>query len=213
MRTRGWQGRAPSSDDEARERIVSAARQCVDRYGAGKTTLADVATELGITRQTVYRYFNGMPAILYAVGHADAATFLDEMTSHVAGYTDPGEILVESIVFTVQTVPGNSYTGLLLQVGESQLFARGATSSTSMEFAQNIVRRLPIDWDQTPLSGHELDNLTELLLRLVVSFLEHPPEPPRSGEELREFLRGVIRPMLAPRANTESAQSVSTNGR
>lgn len=198
MRTRGWQGRAPSTEEEARDRIVAAARRCVDRHGARKTTLADVATELGITRQTVYRYFTGMPAILYAVGHADAETFFDELAKHVASVDGPAAVLVEAMAFTIENVP-LGYTGLLLQVGQSQLFARGATSSTAMEFAREMVRRLPIDWARTPLNSDGIDNLTEVLLRVVVSLLEHPSDPPRSDAELREFLRAMIDPMLAHR--------------
>ena len=110
---------------------------------------------------------------------------------------------------TVETVPANRYTGVLLQIGDSQRFARDATSSAAMEFAHNVIRRLPITWEQLPLSAHELDNLAELILRLIVSFLEHPPEPPCTDTELRDFLRPVFRPMLTQRTNSVPVQSLS----
>ena len=50
---------ASTKEAEARERIVGAAMRCVDRYEPGKTGLSDVAHELGMTWQTVYRYFAG----------------------------------------------------------------------------------------------------------------------------------------------------------
>src|SRR5690242_3990748 len=49
MRTRGWQGDPPLTDDEARARILDAAKRCVERFGPSKTRLADVANELGVT--------------------------------------------------------------------------------------------------------------------------------------------------------------------
>src|SRR6516162_4950893 len=62
----GWRGDPPGSEAEARDRIVGAAVRCVDRYGPGKTGLSDVADELGVTRQTVYRYFAGTDDLLAA---------------------------------------------------------------------------------------------------------------------------------------------------
>ncbi|WP_280265826.1 non-ribosomal peptide synthetase [Nocardia wallacei] len=42
MRTRGRHGNLPRDSDEAKDRILSAAASCVERYGAQKTRLADV---------------------------------------------------------------------------------------------------------------------------------------------------------------------------
>jgi AcrR family transcriptional regulator len=50
---------ASTKEAEARERIVGAAMRCVGRYEPGKTSLSDVAHELGVTWRTVYRYFAG----------------------------------------------------------------------------------------------------------------------------------------------------------
>ena len=68
----GWRGDPPGSEAEARERIVGAAMRCVDRYGPEKTGLSDVAHELGVTRQTVYRYVTGTDDLLAAA--AERAT-------------------------------------------------------------------------------------------------------------------------------------------
>src|SRR5208282_5099353 len=56
VRTHGWAGRPPADDDEAVQRILAAAKLCIDRDGA-ESGIAEVARELGVTRQTVYRYF------------------------------------------------------------------------------------------------------------------------------------------------------------
>jgi hypothetical protein len=63
MKNRGWQGNPPADDAEARERIITAAMRCLDRYGPTKTGLSDVATELGVTRQTVYRYLRTLQSL------------------------------------------------------------------------------------------------------------------------------------------------------
>src|ERR1700748_2184133 len=48
---------APTSTDDARERILAAAERCIDRHGIRKTTMDDVACEVGLSRPNVYRYF------------------------------------------------------------------------------------------------------------------------------------------------------------
>ena len=35
------------STDDARERILAAAERCIDRYGIRKTTMDDIASEVG----------------------------------------------------------------------------------------------------------------------------------------------------------------------
>src|SRR3984893_9134478 len=48
---------ASTSTDDARERILAAAERCIDRHGIRKTTMDDIACEVGLWRPSVYRYF------------------------------------------------------------------------------------------------------------------------------------------------------------
>jgi AcrR family transcriptional regulator len=54
-------------------RIRDAALVCIGRFGLAKTTVDDIAREAGCSRATLYRSFDGKPAILRA---AVAAEFL-----------------------------------------------------------------------------------------------------------------------------------------
>ena len=49
MRTHGWSGSAPASDEEAIARILVAAGNAIDERGAD-FSIADVARTLGVTR-------------------------------------------------------------------------------------------------------------------------------------------------------------------
>lgn len=196
MRTRGWGGDLPRTEDEARERIVAAAMRCIDRSGPGKATLADVATELQVTRQTVYRVFPTTAELLTAVGEAGATQFLDRLTDHVADITDPRDALAEAIVYTLGRLPDEPYIGLLVQVGENELFSRGATSSRAMEFGASVLRRFPIDWAEVGIDDAKLEGLAEFMLRVLMSFLQYPSDPPRTPEQLRVYLRRWLGPAL-----------------
>ena len=95
MRSRGWAGSTPSSDEEAVSRILSAVDEEVAENGAA-IRLADVARRLGVTRQTVYRYFPNADALLMASGMRAVNGFIDQVTQHVSGLKDP--VAVEQTV-------------------------------------------------------------------------------------------------------------------
>ena len=64
MRRHGWSGDIPADDDEAVRRIIGAARQAIDARGT--VSVSEVAQALGITRQTVYRYFPTLESLMVA---------------------------------------------------------------------------------------------------------------------------------------------------
>ncbi len=67
MRAPAWAGLpSPASDTEARSRLLDAARRCFERFGTEKTSITDIAAEAGVTRRTVYRYFDSSDELLRA---------------------------------------------------------------------------------------------------------------------------------------------------
>ena len=54
VRSHGWSGNTPTSDEEAITRILDAADEIIAERGSAMR-IADVARSLGVTRQTVYR--------------------------------------------------------------------------------------------------------------------------------------------------------------
>lgn len=193
----GWQGNPPGTEDEARRRIVEAATACLDRAGLAKTSLSDVATEAGVTRQTVYRYFPGLKDILRAVGLAGVEEFAGRMARHLATFGSPVEAAVESVVFAVRTVPGEPYLGLLLQAGEADFFTDGVISPLAFSFGAGILRDVPVDWASVGVSTDEdLQGLAEILMRLFMSFLQYPTTPPLPDDDLRALVRRWIGPAL-----------------
>ncbi len=192
----GWQGNPPRTEDEARQRIVAAAETCVERFGPAKTTLSDVASELGVTRQTVYRYYANLAELLAAVAQAGLEDFVDRMQRHLATFSTPAEAAIEAVVFAVQAIPQEGRIGLLFQAGETEVFSRDVTSTTAFGLGADILRRIPVDWSDIGVADAELEGLAEILMRLFVSFLQSPADPPRSEDELRAFVRRWLGPAL-----------------
>ncbi|MCW2495530.1 TetR/AcrR family transcriptional regulator [Jatrophihabitans sp.] len=192
----GWNGNPPPSEEEARRRIVAAAADCIEQFGAAKTTLSDVANELGVTRQTVYRYYANLGELFGAVAQDRVEDFVDRMAAHLSGFTSAADVAIESVVWAVRTIPQERFVGALLGAGESDAFSRGVTSSLALALGSGILRRVGVEWSQVGVADSELEGLAELLMRLFVSFLQYPADPPRSDDELRQLVGRWLGPAL-----------------
>jgi AcrR family transcriptional regulator len=202
VRSRGWQGSRPADDDEARERIIDAAMRCIDRYGAEKTGLSDVAAELGVTRQTVYRLFASTEELFTAVGQASADSFLDQLAARFAHITDPADVLIEMMAYTLERLPKDRYMGLLLTTGHQATFARGVTSSVAFRFARSMLDRVDVDWAELGFTKRDLNEMCEFFLRLLQSFALNPGRQ-RSRAELRAFLYRWVAPAVRAHATAQ----------
>ncbi|OBH76112.1 transcriptional regulator [Mycobacterium mantenii] len=204
MRTHGWQGKPPSSDEDAVARIVAAADRCVRRRG-GQTTIADVAVELGVSRKTVYRYFPSATVLLRAAATEGTRKFLETMAERLSGIDDVAEAVVEGVVLTVTAVPDEPYLQLLLDE-PSHALLRSVTSETARRIGQSVlVENTSIDWERTPMASQTLDELVEWALRAVHSFMANPSDPPRDEDELRGYLRRWLAPAIRDWAQHSAA--------
>ena len=201
----GWGGRPPASDAEARQRIIDATARCIDRHGVTKTTLSDVAGELGVTRQTVYRHFGRISDIIGEVAAQGAESFVDLMIAHLQGTTDPAEAVVEGMVFCVRTIPTEPRLSLPLQLGDPDAFGRGATTKDTIAYGAKMLQRYPVDWAAAGISEDDLNGLAEIIMRLLTSLLQHPSDPPQNEAQLRTLLSRWLAPAL--RRPTASAHS------
>lgn len=192
MRTRGWGGNVPASDEEAVARILRATRQTIDERGE-QTSIADVARTLGVTRQTVYRYFPSTEELLTATAADGAGAFLDQLAAALSGMTDPGEAVAEGVALTLERLPHDPYLGLLLRTQQASAFAVTVTTDTGRSFGHSLLERLDVDW--TGFDDQGVDDIIEMVLRTLQSFILAPL--PASGDELRRLLRRWIAPAVS----------------
>jgi AcrR family transcriptional regulator len=195
VRTHGWDGNVPADDAEATRRILDVTRAVVKEKGAD-TRLADVARLLGVTRQTVYRYFPGTQALLMAVANETAEIFLRQITSHLRDIEDPGDVIVEGIAYTIEQIPEQPYLALLLQPQHVRIFGEVLTSDIAQYLGRNLLARIDVDWAGAGISDADMVELTEAMLRTVQSFLLDPGRPPRRGADLRRYLRRWALPAM-----------------
>lgn len=185
-RRRGWGGNPPHTDEEASRRIIAAAVELVAQTGSA-VSLADVATALGVIRQTVYRYFPTADALMRAVAIASVDDFLNRLTEHVHGIHDPADALAEGAVYTLDAVARSPHLGAMLS--SSSAHNREMASEEAQAFGMRMIERFDVDWTQHGYDEAALRELVEFTLRIMLSFVVAPNEPDRSPDELRRFLR------------------------
>ncbi|OBA57577.1 TetR family transcriptional regulator [Mycobacterium sp. 1100029.7] len=199
MRSRGWAGSTPSSDEEAISRILSAVDQEIAEHGAA-IRLADVARRLGVTRQTVYRYFPNADALLVASAMRAVNGFIDQVADHVSGLNDPVTAVVESVSFGVESLSGDPQLERLLARRDEGERVTSLTSDTAIAFCLSVFNRLDVDWKLHGYDTPALRELAEMTLRTVQSLLTDPGQTPRKGLALRRFIAKWLGPaILYPR--------------
>ncbi|GAA4815184.1 TetR/AcrR family transcriptional regulator [Nocardioides caeni] len=196
MAQHGWGGRPPAGDEEARQRIVDAAAICIDRYGVAKTTLSDVATELQVTRQTVYRHFAKVSDIVGVVAEQGAAAFVDDLVAHLDGVADARRAVVDGFLFCLRAIPADPRLSLLLELGDEGAFGRRATAAPVLAYGAAMLRRYPVDWAAAGIADADLDGLAEVIMRLLISMLEDPDVATRSDDDVRALLERWVVPAL-----------------
>jgi AcrR family transcriptional regulator len=89
--------------EEARARILEAARACFARKGVAKTTMEDVAREAGIGRTILYRFYSGRSELVEAAIVERIRELAAGLADAAARHTTFAEALVEVSLATIET--------------------------------------------------------------------------------------------------------------
>ncbi|MGV9797048.1 TetR/AcrR family transcriptional regulator [Mycobacterium sp. NPDC003449] len=200
MRRHGWSGDIPVDDEEAARRIIATTRRAIDARGT--VSVSAVAQSLGVTRQTIYRYYPTHESLMAATALSSVDGFLDRLAAQLGSISDPTEAVVEGIAYTFEQIPHDRYLSLVLQPGKASAFTAGVTSEIAIGFGKSILQRFDIDWSAAGFIDDALDGLVEFMLRTLQSFIVDPGGPSRQGTGLRAFLRDWIAPAVAAHAKS-----------
>lgn len=195
MRSHGWSGNTPATDEEAIDRILDVTDEIIAERGSA-VRIADVARTLGVTRQTVYRYFPGNEELLLASAMRSAHGFLDQLAEHISGLAEPAAALVEGVAFAVETLGDDRQFANLLRNGSRSGSTVSLTSDTARAFGRSMLHRLDVDWESQGYDEEALDELAELGLRTFHSMLVDPGQPPRDGVALQRFVARWLGPAI-----------------
>jgi AcrR family transcriptional regulator len=161
---------APTSADEARERILAAAERCIERHGIRKTTMDDVASEVGLSRPSVYRYFADRDDLLIELITRHARALLERARKAISRQSNLPDQIVEMVLYTAEHCRRDPLTRHVLDPDGTSLGKRMVASGVSERSRAEM-------WDP--------------VLDAAVANNELPPGLPRSDIHL--WLGGVTK--------------------
>lgn len=159
----------------AEDRVLDAARRCVDRWGLSKLTIDDVATEAGVSRATLYRLFPGGKDVMFdALRVRELQEFFSGMRDDLHHVESLLDFSVQVAGYAIREMRNDEHLAMMLATEEGT-----ALKSLTVEGLPRILR-VASEYI-TPLIGEflppdEAAVYVELLARLVISYFLAPSE-------------------------------------
>jgi AcrR family transcriptional regulator len=88
---------------DTRTRILDAAFRAVAGHGLSRFTMDDVAREAGMSRQSVYRYFESKDALIVALVYREEEQFIDGVRAAHAAYPRLEDAVREAVLYCLRT--------------------------------------------------------------------------------------------------------------
>jgi AcrR family transcriptional regulator len=88
--------------DDPRDRILAAAERCITRYGLRKTTMEDIASEVGLSRPSVYRYFSDRDELVIELILLRARALRARSHKLIARQSNLGDQIVEGLLYVAE---------------------------------------------------------------------------------------------------------------
>jgi AcrR family transcriptional regulator len=187
---------------ETSERILAAAAQQVEDFGLRRFTIDDVARRLGVSRVTIYRYFPKRDRLVQAVLLRELHRFFERVGAAVERWPTLEEKLVEGVVFALGYLRRHRLLQRVLRTEPELLLPAltvrgGPVVTAGREFIAGFARAEAED-GRLPLTESEIDAVSELLARAVLSFLLTPDSVMgmRTDQHVREFAEHYLAPTL-----------------
>lgn len=95
--------------------VIAAATKCMYRFGVAKTSMIDVAKELGVSRQTIHRVFDTRGDLLTAISDDRSDLLAKKLADAFATFDSFEEALIEGSMLSLRAAKNDP---ILLQIQE-----------------------------------------------------------------------------------------------
>ncbi|WP_068268857.1 TetR/AcrR family transcriptional regulator [Aldersonia kunmingensis] len=195
-----------SSDAEAaRLQILDAAQSLILRYGMSKTTMEDIAQAVGVSRPTVYRYFQDRDTLITELIRWRAHQTLDRGRMFLLECETFEDSLIEGLIFLV-------YDGIrdpVVRILVTPERVGGESWIDTIPLATSLTKELwgPI-FDEAKARGEMRDDIstdeacvwiTLVQLMLVPRLDKAEPDDPEVRQMMRQFVLPAFMPHPAER--------------
>ncbi|WP_232680383.1 TetR/AcrR family transcriptional regulator [Nocardioides sp. R-C-SC26] len=190
-RRAAWSPLPVSLSKEPRQRILDAAVRVIAKHGLEKVTVAAVAREAGVSRQTIYTYYSNRDDIVRDAVDDTARQIVDHLHEQCRSAPTAADFMVELTTHAYDAISHSPVIATLL----SALDTTEGRALTMSPAVIAVVRDM-----HAPLAAYQpdlaerLDEIAETGLRLMVSLLTYPSDVTRDESALRTYIRRVMVP-------------------
>jgi AcrR family transcriptional regulator len=188
-----------ASADSTTDRVLDAALRQFELFGVARSTVEQITKRSGLARVTLYRRFPGKQHLVEAVVLREVRLFLDRLDERLDQLSTPEEKIAEGFVFTLESIRSHVMLSRLLDSEPESVLRYFTTEGGPVVAAARdyLADRVARDFPEGR-SGADLSVATELVVRLVISFLLTPQSVAEleNSDAAREFAGRYLAPLL-----------------
>lgn len=177
------------------DRILDAARDVFERFGARRANVEDVARAAGVSRSTLYRAYPTKDALLLAViARETDAVFRD--LDQAAADLPPQEAVIECFVRGISLMRDIPVLGSLAETEPEVITGMDRGRSLVLTLTERVMTTLRRSGSRMP--DDDLRLVSELLLRLASTFLVDPSGSldVRDPIAVRDYAKRFLSPLV-----------------
>ena len=180
-----------------RERIVAAAVETTLARGWSQVTMARLAEQVGVSRQTVYNEVGGKPALAEAMVLGELERFLSIVSDAFDAHpTDLVAAIEAATSGVLRLARGNDLLRAVVSAthgADTELLPLLTTHAESLMESAKLVVAERVRPDDVPLDAH-LDPAIDMVVRVVLSHVMQPSaSPEQTASDLAWLASRVLR--------------------
>jgi AcrR family transcriptional regulator len=176
-----------------RGRIVDAAFRAVATFGLSRFTMDDVARLAGLSRQTVYRYFDSKDALVVALVYREEERFLDGARAAYAAHDRLEDAMREATLFCLRTAREHPLLDRLLASEPEVLLPYLTTRGEGLvSRARAVLEQLAAE--RGNVRADLIHRAADLAVRAIVSYTITPSDddPEDIAREIARILTSAV---------------------
>lgn len=174
--------------------LLDAATECLSRHGLSRTSLRDIAREMGVAPSTVSRKVGSVDQVAMLVVAREAQRFLDQLPELVAGARGP-RVVTTVVVAAIERARAHPVVAKVLR-DEDAWMGRVVTRRLDALLEQGVEIAVPLlvaAMDAGLVRRQDPALLAHWLLRAALAAVVAPPPG-----DLTEAVEALLLPMLDP---------------
>jgi AcrR family transcriptional regulator len=193
-----WNLEVPPTDP--RDRIIAAASRIMARSTLERTSISAIAREARVSRQTIYNHFETKQEIIERALETAASNAAERIIAAAKANTSAAGFVVELCMSSFDEYRRNPAISPVIPLLQGDDARKTVLAPHGMAVARHFVEPVLA---YVPERVPDLDEMTETLLRFVLSLLTLESGITRSPDALRRYLHRVLVPAMGLAADPE----------